>query len=268
MNIRYLTSFAVKRDFFHSFFGSEEDDLDQNSHSAILRNELAKNEERDDVIKNDNVKTFNEEMNVIINNRNDEDIQMTNSHLSTLRDSTNTFNEGMNVSIDNQDNKDIQMTNRHSLTLKDSTNTEKENESQLQSSQSQPLSLTLNQQNHDDVVSFAETSRLLSETSRDMRKKSSFIVLSLMIDNTFCKRYADSLDKTSMVTALELSSKARFVALDNSKRLKMTSSIAILDAARSEQLQTVLKIKDSNVETVIRQFEDHTKFEDELDMIT
>lgn len=89
-----------------------------------------------------------------------------------------------------------------------------------------------------------------------------------MTNNTFRKHHVDSLDETSMVTALELPSNARFMMQDKNKRLKMTPPTTILDAARSEQLQTVLMVKQSNVQALIRRFEDHVEPEEELDTIT
>ena len=89
-----------------------------------------------------------------------------------------------------------------------------------------------------------------------------------MTDNTFRRRYADALDRLSMIIALELPSNARFIACDKNKRLKMTPLTSILDAARSEQLQTVLMVKSSNVQALIRRFEDHAEPEEELDTIT
>ena len=54
-----------------------------------------------------------------------------------------------------------------------------------------------------------------------------------------------------MVTALDLPSNARYMVQDKNKRLKMTPPTAILDAARSEQLQTVLMVRQPNVQAVI-----------------
>ena len=80
---RYLTNFAVKRDFFHSFCGFKEDDLDQKAHATILRDELAKNEEIDDAMRDSDCQTSNEGINASIDNRDDEDIQLADHHLLT-----------------------------------------------------------------------------------------------------------------------------------------------------------------------------------------
>ncbi|KAL2056560.1 hypothetical protein ABVK25_002954 [Lepraria finkii] len=228
---RYLTTFAVKRDFFRSFFGSEEDDLDRETHvGRLFRDDVAKDEEGDDVMGD--------------------------------RDRIT----GINAGIVNPDDEDNQMAGQQLLTSGNLPNTKEENESQLQTSEPLPPTVEFGQQNHDKVVSFTEASRLLSRTQRDGRKRL-FTVLSPMADNTFRKHQADSLDATSMVTALELPSDARFIARDENERLKMTAPTTILDAARSEQLHTVLRVKQPNIQALIRRFEDHKEPEDELDDI-
>jgi len=84
---RYLTSFAVNEDFFHSFFGSEENDLDQKSRVKTLRNDIAKvkDEDRggDDVMGDRDRIASNERINAGIVNPDDEDIQMASHHLLT-----------------------------------------------------------------------------------------------------------------------------------------------------------------------------------------
>ncbi len=84
---RYLTSFAVKGDFFHSFFGSEENDLDQESRVETLRDDIAmvKGGDRggDDVMGDRDRIASNERINAGIVNPDDEDIQMAGHHLLT-----------------------------------------------------------------------------------------------------------------------------------------------------------------------------------------
>ena len=210
---RYLTTFAVKRDFFHSFFGSDEDDLDREPRVETLRDDIVKdeggNEDRDDIIGD--------------------------------RDRI-TSNDGMNAGIVNPGDENIPTAGHHLVTSESPPDTKEENESQLQSSRPPPPMVVFGQQDQGGVVSLAEASRLLFRTRRDGRKRL-FTVLSPIADNAFRKHQADSLDETSMVTALELPSNARFMARDKNKRLKMTPPTTILDAARSEQLQTVLRVE-------------------------
>jgi len=67
-------------------------------------------------------------------------------------------------------------------------------------------------------------------------------VLSPTENGRFRKRHADSRDKLSITTILRLSSVSRFIARDNSKRLKLIVSITILEEARLERLTTVVTI--------------------------
>lgn len=94
---RYLTSFAVKEDFFHSFFDSEENDLDQESRVKTLWNDIVmiKNEDRgeDDVMSDRDCIASNERINAGIVNSDDEDIQMTSHHLLTSGNLPNTKEE-------------------------------------------------------------------------------------------------------------------------------------------------------------------------------
>lgn len=107
------------------------------------------------------------------------------------------------------------------------------------------------QQNQNGVVSFTEASRLLFKT-RMNEKKRLFTVLSPMAGSKFHKHQADSLDTLSMITALESSSESQFVVRDNGKRLKLTAPTKILEDARSEQLHTVLAVRQPNVQKLIR----------------
>ena len=167
-----------------------------------------------------------------------------------------TSNEGMHAGTANQDGDDIAMTGQYLLTSGEPTNAKEENERQLQSFETQPPEFISNSQNQDGVVSFAEASQLLSRSGKD-RREGSFTVLSPLADNTFRKHHANPNDEASMVTALELPSKAQFIMRDKNKQLKMTPATTILDAARSEQLQTVLMVKQPNVQTLVRRFDNH-----------
>jgi len=241
---RYLTSFAVKRDFFHSFFGSEENDLDREPRVESLRDDIAKDEDGD---------------------KDGDDVMGDRDRI--------TSNERIDAGTVNPDDEDIQIAGHDLLTSVNLPDTKEENESQLQSSAPPPPMIIFGLQNQDRVASFTEAWRLLFRTRRDGKKRL-FTVLSPMANNTFHKHQADSRDELAMVTALELPSDARFIARDKNKRLKMTPPTAILDAARSEQLQTVLMVRQPNVQALIRRFEDHVKPEEpeepeeELDEIT
>ena len=322
---RYLTSFAVKRDFFHSFFGSEENDLDREPRVETLRDGIAMDEDGDedgdDVLGDrDHVETLrdgiandeggDEDGDDVLGDRdhvetlrdgiaNDEggdedgdDVMGDRDHVETLRDGIAndedkdedadellgdrdqiTPSEEINTGVVNPDEEEIQSAGQRLSTSGNLSDTKEEEESQPQSSGVPPPMRVFNQQNHDTSVSLAEASRLLSKTWTG-RRKPMFTVLSPLAGNRFRKRQADSRDNASMVAALELPSEPRFIARDNNKRMKMTAPTAILNAARSEQLQTVLMVKQPNVQALIRRFEDHVEPEEpeepeeELDEIT
>ena len=227
---RYLTSFAVKRDIFHSFFGSEEDDLDRQPRFEVPRDTISKGENKSEVMG---------------------DVD----HID--RD------EGANDSIMSPESAEIQLPSQRHLTPENSVDMKEEDGGPLRPSEQQPPMYVFGQQNHDGAVTLAEASRLLSKP-RIGKGKPTFTVLSPTGGNKFHKRQADALDKNSMIAALQLPSNSHFVARDNGKRLKMTAPTAIIEAARSQQLQTVLKAGNSNVQELIRRFEDCNDSEEEL----
>jgi hypothetical protein len=279
---RYLTSFAVKRDFFYSFFGSEEDDLDPQPRLETPRDDIAmdedKDEHTDEVLADREHTTPSEEIDAGVVNPNEEEIQSVGQLLSTSGNLSDTMeeedhvtpSEEINAGVANPDEEEFQLAGQSLSTLGNLSDTKEEEEIQPQSSGVPPPMRVFNHQNHDAGVSLAEASRLLSKTWTG-RRKQMFTVLSPLAGNRFRKRQADSRDNASMVAALELPSESRFMARDNNKRLKMTAPTAILNAARSEQLQTVLMVKQPNVQELIRRFEDHVEPEEpeeELDEIT
>lgn len=224
---RYLTSFAVKRDIFHSFFGSEEDELERQPRFESLRDTISKDENKSEVMGDVDHIDRNEE-----------------SNNGTIGPETAA----------------IQLPSQRRLT---SENTVDMKDEDVRPSEQRPPIYVFGQQNHDGAVSLAEASRLLSKT-RIGKGKPMFTVLSPLGGNKFHKRQADALDKNSMIAALQLPSNSHFVARDNGKRLKMTAPTAIIDAARSQQLQTVLVVGPSNVQELIRRFEDCNDSEEEL----
>ncbi len=160
-------------------------------------------------------------------------------------------------------NAKTQLTSQSSLTLEEVSDTMKDNVDQEKEDQSRSSMREFEQQNQNDVISFTKISRLLFKT-RMNKKKHLFTMLSLMIGNRFHKRQVDSLNKLSMITALELSYESRFVTRNNDKRLKLTAFTNILEDARSEKLQTMLKIRQLNVQKLIRQFENYEESEKKL----
>jgi len=267
---RYLTFFDIKRDFFHSFFDSEADDLNQRPH--LERSQI-------DITKNQNVVTGNQDhvtkdqdevmrdQNHVIKNQNEmiknQDQVTKNQNEMTENQDHITKNEKISVGTLVPYNAETQLASQSSLTFEEVSDTMKDNVDQEKEDQSRPSMREFEQQNQDDVISFTKVSRLLFKT-RMNKKKRLFTMLSLMIGNRFHKRQVDSLNKLSMITVLELSSESRFVTRDNGKRLKLTASTNILEDARSEKLQAMLKVRQLNVQELIRQFENYEEPEKKL----
>jgi len=96
---RYLISFAVKRDFFYSFFDFEENDLDQESRVKILRNNIVKiknkDKNRDNIIGNRDCIASNKQINTNIVNLDDKDIQIASYYLLTSGNLSDTKEENI-----------------------------------------------------------------------------------------------------------------------------------------------------------------------------
>ena len=225
---RHLTSFAIKRDFFHSFFGCEVDDPDRLPRLEAPRDTIAKGENEEEALSDRE--------------------RITRS-------------EGSDAGMLKSDDEDSQMAGQRLLTSRNLPTIQEEKEGKPQPSEPPLQMYIFGQQNQDTDVSLAEASRLLFKTRGGGRKRI-FTVLSPIAGNRFRKRQANSLNDASMVTALELPSESRFIALDRGKCLKMTGPTTILDAARSDQLQAVLMIKQPNVQELIRRFERHDDLEE------
>ena len=203
----------------------------------VIKNQNEMIENQDQIIKNQNETTENQD------------------HI--------TKNEKISVDTLVLYNAETQLTSQSSLTLEEMSDTMKDNVDQEKEDQSRSSMREFEQQNQNDVISFTKISRLLFKT-RMNKKKHLFTMLSLMIDNRFHKRQVDSLNKLSMITVLELSYESRFVTRDNDKRLKLTASTNILEDARSEKLQAMLKVRQLNVQKLIRQFENYEESEKKL----
>ncbi len=141
-------------------------------------------------------------------------------------------------------------------TMKNNVDQEKEDQSRFSMRE-------FKQQNQNDVISFTKISRLLFKTQMN-KKKHLFMMLSLIIDNRFHKHQVNSLNKLSMITALELSYESQFMTRNNDKWLKLTASTNILEDVHSEKLQTMLKIWQLNVQKLICQFENYEESEKKL----
>lgn len=253
---RYLTSFAVKRDFFRAFFGSEEDDLDQHP-SPGTSQENHTGHLKEDV------------------NMSDSKVQPASHRLSPLLDVPDA---GEDVVPEQQGPDDgLDPDNAVGPMPSPAASVSPAPVSPMGSTQTslilrvppsgadqpRPPMRLFGQQDGEAPVSLAQASRFLF-SKRTSVKERTFAVLSPTANGSFRKRHADSRDTVSMITALRLPSKSRFIARDNGKRLKMTAPSTILEEARSERLQAVIAVSQHNVQEMIRRFENYEDPEEEL----
>ena len=119
------------------------------------------------------------------------------------------------------------------------------------------------QQDAEGDIPFADASRLLFRPNK-RSKSSAFTVLSPTSNGRFKRRYADSQDTPSMITALNVSSRCYFVAQSNGKRLKMTAPVTVLEEARSDRLHAVVAVPQQRVPDLIHQFENQEESDEEL----
>ncbi len=206
---RYLTSFAIKRDFFHSFFGSEEDDLDRQSHCENARDDIAKTEDDDEVLGDADETTRNEDTEAGTVGLGRAEAQSPGQRLLTSGSLSDTRkedegdeevlgdaddisrNEDTDAGTVSLDSPEAQSTGQRLLTSGNLSDTKKKDGGELHPSGSRPPMYEFGQQNHDGAVSLAEASRLLFKSR--IGRKALFTVLSPIAGNRFRKRQADSL---------------------------------------------------------------------------
>ncbi len=257
---RYLTSFAVKRDFFRAFFGSEEDDLEQQPSFEAFQ---------------DGHRRYQEE-NVHMS---DSETQPTGQHLSPTLDVPDTSEDvvpeqdhhgGLNPNDTVGPIPSPRGSTTSSAVLVSPVSPVGSAQTSLvpyvpPSGAAQPRSpmYAFGQQGGEEAISLAQASRFVFSKRRSV-KEGAFAVLSPTGNGRFRKRRADSRDKLSMTAALRLPSASRFIARDNGKRLKLMAPTTILEEARSERLQAVIAVSQHNVQELIRRFEDYEDPEEEL----
>lgn len=252
---RYLTSFAVKRDFFRAFFGSEEDDLDQQPSFEVLQDDHRRYREK-------------------IVHMSDSETQPVGHHLSQTLDVPDAGDDVVSEQgHDGRLNPDDTVGPIPSL--RGSTPSPAVSVSPVSlvgsaqtslvpyvppSGAAQPRSPmhVFGQQGGEEAISLAQASRFVF-SNRTSVKERTFAVLSPTGNGRFRSRHADSRDKLSMTAALQLPSVSRFIARDNGKRLKLMAPTTIVEEARSKRLQTVIAVSE-----LIRRFENYEHPEEEL----
>jgi len=257
---RYLTSFAVKRDFFRAFFGSEEDDLDQQPSFEAFQ---------------DGHRRCQEE----IVPRSDSETQPAGHHLSPTLDVPGAGEDvvpeqGHDGGL-NPDDTVGPIPSPRGSTLSPAVSVSPvlpvgSAQTSLvpyvpPSSPAQPRSpmYVFGQQGGEEAISLAQASRFVFSKRTSIEERT-FAVLSPTGNGRFRKRHADSRDKLSMTTALRLPSASRFIARDNGKRLKLMAPTTILEEARSERLQAVIAVSQHSVQELIHRFENYEDPGEEL----
>jgi len=257
---RYLTSFAVKRDFFRAFFGSEEDDLDQQPSFEALQDDHRRSLEENAHIS-------------------DSETQPAGHHLSPTLDVPNAGEDvapeqGHDGGLNPDDTVGPIPSPRRSTPSPAVSVSPVSPVGSAQTSlvpyvppsgaaQPQSPMYVFGQQGEEEAISLAQASRFVFSKRRSVKERT-FAVLSPTGNGRFRKRRADSRDKLSMTTALRLPSVSRFIARDNGKRLKLMAPTTILEEARSERLQAVIAVSQHSVQELIRRFEDYEVPEEEL----
>lgn len=206
---RHLTSFAVKRDFFRAFFGSEEDDLDQQPSFQASQDDHRYQEE--------NV------------HMSDSETQPANHHLSPTLD-VPAEGEGIVLAQGHDDGLDPndavepipspgRSTPSPAVSISPVSPVGSARTSLVPyvppSGAAQPRSpiYAFGQQGGKDAISLAQASRFVFSKQSSVKERP-LVVLSPTGNGRFRKRYANSRDILSMTTALRLPSASRFIAWD------------------------------------------------------
>jgi len=292
---QYLTSFAVKRDFFRAFFGSKEDDLDQQSLTRVHQENYAQHQD-------ENVAMSNSEVQPVV------DRLPTSLDVALAGEDVVVEQDGLGDGLDPDHAVDPITSPRESILPQPvsvspalpaspilpaspvspasplftspasplvvspvSPASSKPSIGSPQTSlvpyvpsaianQPEPPLHMAQQQRGEESLSFAQASRFL------FRRQSGrmLVVLSPTGDNRFRKHHADARSVVSVMNALGLPSEPSFIVQDNGKRMKMTTPITIWEEARLQRLQAVVAVPQNNVTALIRRFETYKDPDEEL----
>ena len=248
---RYLTSFDIKRDFFHSFFGSSPDNLDQHPGLATSEDGIADDRARD---------------------RSSSYLQDPKGQPTSERPPPSAGVSDPQVEQEEEDRRcdkglDHPVvppdTSQGSASPMQATTTAVDDQSALVASDPSPSAIVESRMEaaQEKAVPVAEASQFLFSKEANAKKRS-FSVLSPTDDGGFRRREADALDRPSMIKALRLPSGSHFMARDNGKRLKMTAPATILEEARSGRLNAVLSIPRHKVQEFANRFDTHDEEEE------
>lgn len=248
---RYLTSFAVKRDFFHSFFGSTPDDLDQHPKHATCEDGVADDRALD---------------------RSSSHLQDPGGQPTSERSPPSTGVPDPQVSQEQEDHRGGKDLDHALVSPRTSqgpvspmqataTTTVSDESAPVANDQSPSAIVGSGGAAREKAVPLAKASHPLFDKKANAKKRS-FSVLSPTDDGGFRRREANALDRPSMINALGLPSGSHFMARDNGKRLKMTAPATILEEARSDRLNAVLSIPRHKVQEFVNRFDSHDQEEE------
>ena len=266
---RYLTSFAVKRDIFHAFFGIAPDELDgltfPDDISSGQRNlyDVERSadtgdqpQDGDDVVQETQIVPWQPSCDIDPPEAS-EDVDPEQVDVNAQRASAYTVESQYSPARSLSPSSDV------SGVFANSRQTYSLFQPHLvgNSSTTAPPMFLFGQGRQNEQVSLTYAKRLLF-SKRARTRGGPFTVLSPTENGTFRKREADCQDKTSIIDALQLPSASNFIARDNGKRLKMTAPTSILEEARSEELKAVVSVPQNKVQELISRFENFDSDED------
>ena len=256
---RYLTSFGIKRDMFHAFFGRMPDDL--------IGTFDGLSPQRGDHMDLPDMCEYNSHTNTSQALVQQLSIPQIIEHIKPEAPSQRA-QRNSNLSVESQytsiplSSPSPPIVIRSPIDLTEFSvgpwvRQDVERQRRLDSS------YVFEQQELPSEVTFAAASRLLFGR-RNKPKSPTFTVLSPTTNGGFRKRQADPQDKRSMISALRLPSGSRFMTRDNGKRLKIAGPSTIIEEAESQRLDTVIAVPQHRVQELIHQFENNEDSEEEL----
>ena len=282
---RYLTSFDVKRDIFHSFFGTVEEEPSSNLSSGPMDEDVPGNVELPLSPQLPPLPASPTPLprNSTTNEDTHRDVEIPDLPMSPPQDDTAHEDTHRDVEIPDLSMSPSQDDTAH----EDALNRVKPSSisQELPSLPDFPESPLQNRMApggfeasgfgqttpRERIVSFAEASRVLAGKNQQRfagknQQRFTFTVLSPAINGDFCARSADPRDVPSMFGALKRPlepqesqspvHQSRYLARSSGKRLKLTPLKSIIEDATTKHLKGVLKVPPGQkVQDLIERFE-------------
>ena len=253
---QYLTSFAVTRDFFHRFFGTAEDDLDENSslHVSTNRNpSLVYNTNSSLGPSYPGLTGLNDQAGPSDppNQQSLPDFQKG----QTILDPQNPSNAlVLSESQTNQQNSQAQLTHQEPDVVPSAAATE------VMDFAIGIQSLAQFGQEIREMLIPKQTALRLLFRDRINTKPRVFNVLSPAKNGMYSIRRADISNRSSIVDALQLPSDCNFLVRDGGKRLKLSAPTTIVAEAHAQKNDTTIAVSRRSVQQITQQFEGFTEY--------